>query len=30
MIEIEEESPYGWGYTKDENGKWKLDETTPE
>jgi hypothetical protein len=25
-----EPCPYGWGYTKDENGEWRLNETTSE
>jgi hypothetical protein len=30
MIDIEKECPYGWGYSKDKDGNWKLDATTPE
>jgi hypothetical protein len=30
MTKDYETCPYGFGYTKDENGKWRLNETTQE
>ena len=30
MTQEYEPCPYGFGYTKDESGVWKLNETTPE
>jgi hypothetical protein len=31
MTQIENDvCPYGWGYSKDELGVWRLDETTSE
>ena len=30
MTQDYEPCPYGWGYHKDQDGQWRLNETTPE